>query len=98
MELFSSLVRHGIPTIAFSKARITADLGGGKLPIMRVVGQIGAAFIITEGPDGVFLIDQHAAHERILYEQFMTDWRDEDGVTSQGLVTGTAVHLSNVRA
>lgn len=76
----------------------TADLGGGKLPIMRVIGQIGAAFIITEGPDGVFLIDQHAAHERILYEQFMADWRDEDGVTSQGLVTGTAVHLSPPQA
>lgn len=75
-----------------------ADLGGGKLPIMRVIGQIGAAFIITEGPDGVFLIDQHAAHERILYEQFMAGWRDEDGVTSQGLVTGTAVHLSPPQA
>ncbi len=34
------------------------------LPIMRVVGQVGAAYIIAEGPDGLFLIDQHAAHER----------------------------------
>ncbi len=76
----------------------TADLGGGKLPIMRVVGQIGTAFIITEGPDGVFLIDQHAAHERILYEQFMADWRDDESVTSQGLVAGTAVHLSPPQA
>jgi DNA mismatch repair protein MutL len=75
-----------------------ADLDDRKLPIMRVIGQIGAAFIITEGPDGVFLIDQHAAHERILYEQFMADWRDEDGVTSQGLVAGTAVHLSPPQA
>lgn len=76
-------------------------LGGDKLPIMRVVGQVGSSYIIAEGPDGLFLIDQHAAHERILYEQFMADWnrtQGEQGVASQGLVTGAAVHLSPSQA
>jgi DNA mismatch repair protein MutL len=41
------------------------------LPMLRVVGQINASYIIAEGPAGVYLIDQHAAHERVLYEQFM---------------------------
>ncbi|MEO5953464.1 MAG: DNA mismatch repair protein MutL, partial [Chloroflexia bacterium] len=39
------------------------------LPPLRVVGQVGSTYIITEGPDGLFLVDQHAAHERVLYEK-----------------------------
>ena len=39
------------------------------LPPLRVVGQVSATYIIAEGPDGLFLVDQHAAHERVLYEQ-----------------------------
>ncbi len=41
------------------------------LPLLRVIGQFGAVYIIAEGPDGMYLIDQHAAHERVLYDQFV---------------------------
>lgn len=64
-----------------------------RLPIMRVIGQVGAAYIIAEGPDGLYLIDQHAAHERVLFEQFMTQ-RKGQGVVSQGLVAAATVYLS----
>jgi len=43
---------------------------GFQIPLLRLVGQIGAAYIVAEGPDGLYLIDQHAAHERVLFEAF----------------------------
>lgn len=41
------------------------------LPSLRVLGQVASTYIIAEGPEGVYLIDQHAAHERVVYERFL---------------------------
>jgi DNA mismatch repair protein MutL len=41
----------------------------GKVPILRLIGQLGRTYSAAEGPDGLYLIDQHAAHERILFER-----------------------------
>lgn len=38
------------------------------LPMLRVVGQLNATYVICEGPDGMYLLDQHAAHERVVYD------------------------------
>lgn len=38
---------------------------------LRVVGQIYDSFILAAGPDGLWIIDQHVAHERILFEKYL---------------------------
>jgi DNA mismatch repair protein MutL len=43
------------------------------IPLLRVIGQVGGTYIVAEGPDGLYLIDQHAAHERVLYEQLLVN-------------------------
>ncbi|MBI4506232.1 MAG: DNA mismatch repair endonuclease MutL [Chloroflexi bacterium] len=43
------------------------------LPPLRVLGQTGALFIVCEGPQGLYLVDQHRAHERVLFERLMAE-------------------------
>ena len=60
---------------------------------LRPVGQVGLTYIVAEGPDGMYLIDQHAAHERIVFEQVISE-RANRAATSQGLLTPATVQLT----
>ena len=51
-------------------------------PKVKVLGQVDALYVIAETNDGLMIIDQHAAHERILFEQV----RDSKRTDSQELI------------
>jgi DNA mismatch repair protein MutL len=68
-----------------------ADLPVGNLPLLRLIGQVGLTYLIAEGPDGLYLIDQHAAHERVLFERFMKQRSSQ--IPSQALLEPATIHL-----
>lgn len=58
-----------------------------KLPPLKLLGQIHRTFFVAETEGGLLIIDQHAAHERVLYEQLMTQFLQKQ-VQTQSLLQG----------
>ena len=64
----------------------------GVLPVLRVLGQVQETYIVAEGPDGMYLVDQHAAHERILFEEIRAGSRSV-GPRAQSVLEPAVVEL-----
>ena len=70
-----------------------AILAKKALPDIKIIGQIFGTYWIIEYDDSVYMIDQHAAHEKVMYERFVKEI-SENKVTSQNLLPPVVVTLS----
>jgi DNA mismatch repair protein MutL len=64
---------------------------------LRVLGQLLATYLLVETKHGLLLVDQHAAHERVLYERLRADWLSR-AVERQGLLAPLPVELEPAAA
>lgn len=68
--------------------RKDATLGG-----LRLIGQVRSSYLVCEGEDGLYVLDQHAVHERILLSELERAYR-ASRVASQALLFPAVVELS----
>ncbi len=77
------------------QAQATELFGTRTLPPLRLLGQIHKTFFVAETEGGLFFLDQHAVHERVLYEQFMAQYLDTH-IQIQSLLQGEILEFSPV--
>ncbi len=62
------------PVAEETHAPLVLPFGASPLSRLHVLGQIANTYIVADGPDGMYLIDQHAAHESVLYYRLLRQW------------------------
>jgi len=61
----------------------------GEITALRILGRLGDHYLVAEGTNGLVLVDQRAAHERVLFEQLLAAARGKPGLQQQLLLPVT---------
>ncbi|MBA19748.1 MAG: hypothetical protein CMO70_08530 [Verrucomicrobiales bacterium] len=60
---------------------------------LKLIGVVGKLYVVLESKNGLVLMDQHAAHERVLYEQMLRRMEEDGAAPSQKLLLPETVEL-----
>lgn len=66
---------EGASSVSFSQTGDTRPQGTAFWSQLQVLGQTHLTYILAEGENSLFMIDQHAAHERVAFERLMEGWQ-----------------------
>jgi DNA mismatch repair protein MutL len=87
-----------VPAVAHAEPISSAPPHAAPVPLLnvplRLVGVIGRLYVVLESDRGLVLLDQHAAHERILFEQMLNRLEQQGNAFSQKLLLPETVELS----
>ena len=72
---------------------VAPSVGEGAPDEFKILGVLGKLYVLMEGKEGLVLMDQHAAHERVLFEK-MRYSMEREGVPSQRLLMPLMLHVS----
>lgn len=88
---------HTVPKNSLDQMenRIEGVEEAAKFPHLKILGQFHNTYIIAEAEDNLYMVDQHAAHEKILFEKYRKSIQKSD-VLSQILVTPVVIELTPV--
>lgn len=93
----STSASHGGASAIFEKFPETAKedmFSEGFYSSLKFLGQVGKLYLVCEDPDGIILIDQHAAHERVNFERIKKSYLEETFSCSQELLIPEVIELA----